>query len=174
LRRLGMMADTSNPAAFFSQVRGRPFGTNFIGDAAQDLYRQSSKSAALFTNNTFHATDKLDFTVGLRYTHDKKELVSSYSNPNGSAGCGMLLSNMGLRVGSALAGRIPAWGFLSPDQQAALVGAVAPSIAGYMCLPWANVLHNGRVTDQKMTEKEWSGTVKAAYRWNDAVMTYVS
>ena len=174
LQPLGITVDTSNPATFFSQVSGRPFGTNFIGDAAQDLYRQSSKSAALFTNNTFHATDKLDFTVGLRYTHDKKELVSSYSNPNGSAGCGMLLSNMGLRVGSALAGRIPAWGFLSPDQQAALVGAVAPSIAGYMCLPWANVLHNGRVTDQKMTEKEWSGTVKAAYRWNDAVMTYVS
>ncbi|MDN5780885.1 MAG: TonB-dependent receptor [Luteimonas sp.] len=174
LQPLGVTVDTANPGLFFSQVSGRPFGSNFIGDAAQDLYKQNAKSTALFTNNTFHATDKLDFTVGLRYTHDKKDLTSTYSNPNGSAGCGMLLSNLGLRVGSALAGRIPAWGFLSPDQQAALVGAVAPSIAGYMCLPWANVLHNGRVTDQTMTEKEWSGTLKAAYRWNDSLMTYAS
>jgi iron complex outermembrane recepter protein len=174
LSPLGITVDTSNPALFFSQVSGRPFGTSFIGDGGQDLYNQTSKSAALFTNNTFHATDKLDFTLGLRYTHDKKDLTSVYSNPNGSLGCGALLSNPGLRVGSALAGRIPAWAFLSPEQQAALVGAVTPSIAGYMCLPWANVLQDGRVTDQHMTEKEWSGTLKAAYRWNDSVMTYLS
>lgn len=174
LAPLGVTVDTSNPALFFSQVSGRPFGTGFVGDGGQDLYNQTSKSAALFTNNTFHATDKLDFTLGLRYTHDKKDLTSVYSNPNGSLGCGALLSNPGMRVGSALAGRIPAWGFLSPEQQAALVGAVTPSIAGYMCLPWANVLQNGRVTDQHMTEKEWSGTLKAAYRWNESLMTYVS
>ncbi len=174
LAPLGVTVNTSNPALFFSQVSGRPYGSNFIGDGAQDLYKQNAKSAAFFTNNTFHATDKLDFTIGLRYTHDKKELNSAYRNPNGSVGCGSLLSNPGLRVGSALAGRIPAWGLLSPAQQAALVGAVAPNIVGYMCLPWANALHNGRVTNQSMTEKEWSGTVKAAYRWNESVMTYLS
>ena len=174
LAPLGVAVDTSNPAIFFSQVSGRPFGSNFLGDGARDLYNQNSKSAALFTNNTFHATDKLDFTVGLRYTHDRKELTSVYDNPNGSIGCGALLSNPGAQVGSALAGRIPAWAFLSPAQQAALVGAVTPSIAGYMCLPWANALHDGRVTEQEMTEKEWSGTLKAAYRWNDKVMTYLS
>jgi outer membrane receptor protein involved in Fe transport len=174
LAPLGVTVDTSNPAIFFSQVSGHPFGSNFLGDGARDLYNQNSKSAALFTNNTFHATDKLDFTVGLRYTHDRKELTSVYGNPNGSIGCGALLSNPGAQIGSALAGRIPAWAFLSPAQQAALVGAVAPSIAGYMCLPWANALHDGRVTEQNMTEKEWSGTLKAAYRWNDKVMTYLS
>src|SRR5690606_2207827 len=59
LAPLGVAVDTSNPALLFSQVSGVPFGTNFIGDAGQDLYRQSSKSTALFTNNTFHATDRL-------------------------------------------------------------------------------------------------------------------
>ena len=36
------------------------------------------------------------------------------------------------------------------------------------------MLNNGRVTDQSSTAKEWSGTVKAAYRWNEQVMTYLS
>ncbi len=174
LAPLGVTVDTSNPATFFSQVSGRPFGTSFVGDGGQDLYEQNSKSAAVFSNNTFHATDRLDFTVGVRYTRDKKDLRSVYDNPNGSIGCGSTLSNPALRVGSALAARIPAWGLLTPEQQAALVGAVAPTIVGYMCLPWANVLQDGRATDQSMTEKEWSGTVKAAYRWNDHVMTYAS
>ena len=43
-----------------------------------------------------------------------------------------------------------------------------------MCLPWANALHNGRISEQDREEKEWSGTFKAAYRWNENVMTYAS
>ena len=170
----GLTVNQANPATFFSQVTGRPFGTNFIGDGAQDHYDQRAKSTAFFTNNTFHATDKLDLTFGLRYTHDKKDLTSTYRNPNGGIGCGATLANPGARIGGALAQRIPGFTSLPAATQAALIGAVAPNIVGYMCLPWANVLHNGRVTDQSSTEKEWSGTVKAAYRWNEQVMTYFS
>ncbi|MEL5858850.1 TonB-dependent receptor domain-containing protein, partial [Aeromonas veronii] len=47
-------------------------------------------------------------------------------------------------------------------------------MVGFMCLPWANALHNGRVTSQERDEKEWSGTLKAAYRWNEHVMGYAS
>ena len=36
-----------------------PFGTSFVGDAADDRYDQNSKSLAFFTNNTWHATDAL-------------------------------------------------------------------------------------------------------------------
>ena len=170
----GLTVNQANPATFFSQVTGRPFGTNFIGDGAQDYYDQRAKSTAFFTNNTFHATDKLDLTFGLRYTHDKKDLTSTYSNPNGGLGCASTLANPAARVGGALAQRIPGFANLPAATRAALIGAVAPNIVGYMCLPWANVLHNGRVTDQSSTEKEWSGTVKAAYRWNEQVMTYFS
>ena len=56
--------------------------------ARDDVYKQNAKSAALFTNNTWHATDALDLTLGLRYTREDKELDSVYSNPNGSPGCG--------------------------------------------------------------------------------------
>lgn len=174
LAPFGMSVNTANPATFFSQISGRPFGTGFVGTGAQDSYFQKARSLALFTNNTVHATDKLDLTVGLRYTNDKKDLTSIYTNPNGSASCAAAMANPGARVGGALAARIPGFGSLPPALQQQLIGAVAPNVLGYMCLPWTNVLHNGRVTKQSSTEKEWSGTLKAAYRWNDNVMTYLS
>ena len=171
---LGISVDLSNPALFFSEVSGQPFGTNFAGLAALDQHRQNAQSLAFFTNNTWHATDALDLTVGLRYTREEKELLSTYSNPNGSIGCGATLANPAARVGAALAGRIQGWAFLPPDVQAALIAAAAPQIAGYMCLPWANAMHDGRTSDQERTESEWSGTLKAAYRFNDNIMGYVS
>ncbi len=166
--------NTAAPAIFLSQVSGQAFGSNFAGLGALDKYKQNAKSLAIFTNNTWHATDALDVTLGLRYTREEKELRSRYSNPNGSIGCGATLANPAARVGGALAQRISIWNALPPATRAALVGALAPQIAGFMCLPWANALHSGRATDQEREEKEWSGTVKAAYRWNEHVMTYGS
>ena len=178
LAPLGLTVNMANPALFLSQVSGRPFGTNYTGLGSLDEHRQNAKSTAIFTNNTFHATDKLDLTVGLRYTHEKKDLHSVYNNPNGSLACGATLANPAARVGGALAQRINGFSSLPPALRAQLLGglvpAVAPSIAGFMCLPWANIAHDGRDVTQKRTEKEWSGTFKAAYRWSDDVMTYGS
>src|SRR5690606_24497324 len=133
---------------------------------------------AIFTNNTFHATDQLDITVGLRYTHEKKDLHSVYDNPSGSVGCGATLANPAARAGGAPAGRINGFSTLPPAMQgqilAGLVPAIAPTVAGYMCLPWANIAHDGRDVKQSRTEKEWSGTFKLAYNWSDDVMTYGS
>lgn len=151
---------------FLSQATGRPFGTVFAGLGALDNYQQSAKSTALFTNNTWHATDALDLTLGLRYTREKKTLISNYSNPNGGAGCGSMLANPA-QVVAALVAR---------GLTVAQASAAAPTVVGYGCLPWANPLHNApsRDTVQSREEKEWSGTLKAAYRWNDNVMTYGS
>lgn len=151
---------------FLSQATGRPFGTVFAGLGALDTYEQSAKSTALFTNNTWHATDALDLTLGLRYTREKKTLISNYSNPNGGAGCGSMLANPA-QVVAALVAR---------GLTVAQASAAAPTVVGYGCLPWANPLHNApsRDTVQSREEKEWSGTVKAAYRWNENVMTYGS
>lgn len=153
-------------ARFLSEATGRPFGTVFAGFGADDKYQQNAKSAAIFTNNTWHATDALDLTLGLRYTREEKELDSRYSNPNGSPGCSAMLGPGGqARVAQAL---------LARGVPAAALPAVIPQVIGFGCLPWANPLHNGRVTHQEREEKEWSGTLKAAYRWNDHVMGYVS
>lgn len=151
---------------FLSQATGRPFGTVFAGLGALDTYKQTAKSTALFTNNTWHATDALDITLGLRYTREKKTLISNYSNPNGGAGCAAMLANPA-QVVAALVAR---------GLTVAQASAAAPTVVGYGCLPWANPLHNAATRDtvQDREEKEWSGTVKAAYRWNDNIMTYAS
>jgi outer membrane receptor protein involved in Fe transport len=153
-------------ARFLSEASGRPFGTVFAGFGADDKYNQNAKSVAFFTNNTWHATDALDLTLGLRYTKEDKELESRYRNPNGSPGCAAMLGPGGQQriAGALLARGVPA----------TALPAVIPQIIGFSCLPWANPLHNGRATDQERSEKEWSGTLKAAYRWNEHVMTYAS
>ena len=171
------------PAAFLSQVAGTPYGTGFAGLGALDRYHQNAKSLALFTNNTWHATDALDVVVGLRYTRENKELTSNYSNPNGSLACSGALADQNplnparnARLRAALASRSSAFAALPAPVQDAIMASAGPQITGYMCLPWANALHSApsRDTFQESEENEWSGTVKAAYRWNDAVMTYAS
>jgi len=171
------------PAAFLSQVGGTPYGTGFTGLGALDRYRQSARSMALFTNNTWHASDALDVVVGLRYTRENKELTSNYSNPNGSLACSGALTDQNplnparyARLRAALASRSTAFAALAGPVQDAIMASAGPQITGYMCLPWANALHNtpSRDTYQESEENEWSGTLKAAYRWNDSVMTYAS
>lgn len=169
------------PAAFLSQVAGRPYGANFSGLGALDRYQQNSISVAVFTNNTWHATDAFDLTLGLRYTREKKELDSAYSNPNGSLGCTGSLTDQNpanparfANLRAALASRSSVFASLPAAAQNAIMASAGPTIAGNMCLPWANTFHNGRSTFQELEEKEWSGTLKAAYRWNDNVMTYAS
>ncbi len=160
------LAASPTAPLFLSQATGRPFGTSFAGLGALDKYQQNSKSLAFFTNNTFHATDALDLTLGLRYTREKKTLDSVYSNPNASLGCSSVLTPAGQQrvAGALLARGVPA----------SALPTVVPQVVGRICLPWSNALHNGRVTDQSREEKEWSGTVKAAYRFNEHWMSYVS
>ncbi|HZY32626.1 MAG TPA: TonB-dependent receptor [Rhodanobacter sp.] len=158
------LVNTAGAATFLSQASGRPYGTSFVGAASRDHWNQDAKSTAAFGNATFHATDKLALTLGLRYTHENKSVDSYYTNPNGGLGCAAGLGNPA-RVGGALAAR----GVPAP-----YIAAIVPTVIGYMCLPWANPMFNGRTTTQDFTANEWSGTLKAAYRWSDGVMTYAS
>lgn len=172
------LAASPTAPQFLSETTGRDYGTTFSpGLGALDRYEQNAKSLAFFTNNTWHATDALDVTLGLRYTREEKSLSSVYSNPNGSAACASYFGPTGApsaaaigRIATALTTRGIPFASLPAAQQATLIS----NIIGFSCLPWANVLHNGRATQQEMDEKEWSGTIKAAYRWNDNWMTYAS
>jgi outer membrane receptor protein involved in Fe transport len=158
------LAASPTAPLFFSQASGRPFGTVFAGLSAADRYEQNAKSTALFTNNTWHVNDALDLTLGLRYTIEDKDLTSVYRNPNGGLGCGAMLANPA-QVVAALVAR---------GLTVAQASAAAPTVVGFGCLPWTNVQHNGRFTKQEREEKEWSGTFKAAYRFNENVMAYFS
>ena len=182
-----MSFNPANPAAFLSQFSGQAFGSTFAGFGALDKYKQNSKNLALFTNNTWHATEAFDVTLGLRYTREKKSMDAVYDNPNGGLACATSLANPGAGVARLLASRITGLNQLPPANQAALIQQLAAGLAssaagqallsgvlGRMCLPWTNALHDGRVTSQSRSENEWSGTLKFAYRWNDDAMTYFS
>jgi outer membrane receptor protein involved in Fe transport len=165
LSRINPLLATSPTAPLFlSQASGRPFGTVFAGHAAADRYEQDAESLGLFANSTWHATEALDLTMGLRYTSESKSLDSDYSNPNGGLGCASMLANPA-QVVAALVAR---------GLTVAQASAAAPQVIGFGCLPWTNVQHDGRSTRQERDESEWSGTLKAAYRFNDSVMAYAS
>ena len=158
-----------------------PYSVLFGNLGALDRYKQNAKSAALFTNNSFHVTDDFDIVLGLRYTKEDKELDSQYSNPSGGVACGALLQMMqtpagqtllGTRIGTALTARGVPFGMLP----AATRQTIISNVVGYTCLPWVNPLHNAasRDTHQERSEKEWSGTLKFAWRMNDHAMVYLS
>ena len=108
-------------------------------------------------------TDALAVTGGLRYTREEKKTDFHYTNPNGGLACAAAISTNG--VANALAARgVPA----------SVVPLLVPTVIGNMCLPWENPLYNGVNSSDKFSEGNWSGTFKAAYRWNESVMTYLS
>jgi len=151
----------ANPAGianFVALLLNRAPNTSFVGgQGLHDTYNQRATTMAGFTNNSWHVTDAFDITVGLRYSIDKKTLDTYQTTSDGGVACGTALSPAG------------------QARIAGIVGAAnAPTVIGNLCLPWANPLFNGRGTEQKRTDKEWSGTLKASYRFSPEVFTYAS
>jgi outer membrane receptor protein involved in Fe transport len=151
-------ANPAGVANFIALLTNRAPNTTFTpGQGLYDKYNQRAKTVALFTNNTFQFTDAFSITAGLRYSVDKKDLDTYQTTSDGGVGCGVALSPAG------------------QARIAGIVGAAAtPTVVGNLCLPWANPLFNGRGTNQSRTDKEWSGTVKAAYRFSPEVFSYAS
>jgi iron complex outermembrane receptor protein len=139
-----------------SQLTGNAPGATFFGTAYDDIYQQTARSFALFTNETWNITQGLDLTVGLRGTEEKKTATASYNNLGAAPGCAALLKSPGL--------------FAPP-----LAGTNAQSfLLGYGCYTGLNPEFNGQGFDQSNTENNLSGTVKLSYRFNEEVMTYIS
>jgi outer membrane receptor protein involved in Fe transport len=151
-------ANPAGVANFIALLTNRAPNTTFTpGQGLYDKYNQRAKTVALFTNNTFQFTDAFSITAGLRYSIDKKDLDTYQTTSDGGVGCATALSPAG------------------QARIAGIVGAAAtPTVIGNLCLPWANPLFNGRGTNQSRTDKEWSGTIKAAYRFSPEVFSYAS
>jgi hypothetical protein len=134
-------------------LTGRPAQTAYpTGAGYQDRFEQRSDSFAVFTNETFHFTDRLHGTIGLRYTNEQKDLDSSYTNSDNGAGC------------AASRARYP------------IVAAVLPAAAvtgwyNFGCATFADPIYNGVSTSQSIDEGETSGTAKLAFDFNDDLMT---
>lgn len=153
---LGLLLSHGAYPNFISMLTGLPYGTSYTaGSGIFDTYRQKSDSLAVFTNNTVKVTDRFNVTLGLRYTDESKDLTTNYRNLAGNNGC------------AAAFGR--------QAQIAGIVGAAnVRTILGYSCLTWENPAFNGLNTSQSMSDKQWTGTIKAAYNVTDNVMTYLS
>ena len=140
-----------NAPAGFGLVEGTIYQPGF---ATFDKHEQDSDSIAIFTNNTFVLTDAFEVTAGLRLTSDTKDLTSTYQTFGGS--CDQAIALQGPIIG-------------------ALGAATAGAIIGNLCLPWQNqAFDRAGPIEQSLDEEEWTGTLKAQYRWNPQVMTYVS
>ena len=137
-------------------LTGRPAQTAYpTGAGYQDRFEQRSDSFALFTNDTFHFTERLHGTIGLRYTQEKKDLDSFYTNSDNGAGC------------AASRARYP------------IVAAVLPATAvpgwyNFGCATFADPIYNNVSTSQSIDESETSGTAKLAFDFSDQLMSYIS
>ncbi|HEX4674632.1 MAG TPA: TonB-dependent receptor [Steroidobacteraceae bacterium] len=139
------------------ELTGKLPGATFVPGVAgyADAFRQTSKSFAFFSNETYSFTPALDLTAGFRYTHEKKVATLNYNDTDGGAGCGSLLTSPG----------VGALNPASPEYQFLL---------GYGCSVVFNPFFNRLSEVQSLTENNVSGTVKLSYRFNDELMTYLS
>ena len=135
-----------------SQFTGLPVGASYPLDGGlADTFNQKSDSFALFTNNSYAFTDALEGTVGLRYTTEDKDLDSQFLNiGGGAAGCA------------------------ASRARRAFLTALPASYFSLGCGTYADPAFNNVATQQNISESEWSGTAKLAYRFTADVMSYVS
>jgi iron complex outermembrane recepter protein len=143
-----------------STLTGLPPGSAYPLDAGLfDRYKQKSNSYAIFTNDSYAFTDKLEGTIGLRYTKEDKKLDSVYSNiGGGSAGCAASRARRPLVFGAF----------------AAAPAGTAQNWYNLGCGTYADPAFNSALTHQSNNDDQVSGTAKLAFRFTDDVMSYVS
>jgi iron complex outermembrane recepter protein len=122
----------------------------------QDEYRQNAKNWALFTHNIVHITDKLDLTLGVRYTNDKKDFGATFGNNNTAC--------------------TTVQGLVTDDLTStnATARALAGALIGLSCQGNSTAELNGVSIASKRSEDQWTGTAILSYRPTDDVMVYGS
>jgi outer membrane receptor protein involved in Fe transport len=121
-----------------------------------DNYFQEDSNYALFTHNIIHITDRLDLTLGLRYTNDKKDFSATFGNDN--TACpqlqGLLLDDLA-----------------SPN---ATARALAGALIGLGCQGNSTSELNGVSISDDRSEDEFTGTAILSYKPTDDLLVYAS
>jgi len=128
-------------------------GLNDLG-TVNDRYFQDGNNWALFTHNIVHLTDKIDLTLGLRYTHDKKDFDATFTNDN--TVCTTVQGLVGSFTGIAS------------------LAAVSQGLIGLSCQGNSTAELNGVSINDSRSEDEWTGTAILSYRPTDDLMVYAS
>jgi len=93
---LAALRNTANPGCLSAVGRGAltgAVGPQIVGGidrlsrlndlgSLRDVYDQTSENWAFFTHNIYKLTDRLNVTLGLRYTHESKRLAAAFNNNN--------------------------------------------------------------------------------------------
>ncbi|MFN3524162.1 MAG: TonB-dependent receptor [Phenylobacterium sp.] len=144
---LSRLLTSGASSTYLAGLSGLSAGDAFAtGQGQKDLYEQEEQSFAVFTNESWRITPKLELTAGLRYTWNTKGLDAHYDNTDGGAGCAAIAANA--------------------SAPAAVVSAA--------CQTFQNPYFTDLTTHQTNSEQALTGTLKAAYRFNPQVMAYVS
>ena len=119
-----------------------------------DRYFQNGTNWAVFTHNIVHITDRLDLTLGLRYTNDKKKFNATFGNDN--TGCTTVQGLVGGFTGVAA------------------LAAVSQGLIGLACQGNSTAELNGVSINDKRSEDEWTGTAILSYKPTDDLLLYGS
>lgn len=121
-------------------------------------FEQVSDNFAVFTHNIVHLTDRLDLTLGLRYTNETKTLDADFRNTN--TVCQTLQSQLLPYLTGAAATTVPA----------TLLGAV-PSLG---CQGNSSAGLNAITLEDRRRESKFTGTAVLSYKPVDDVLVYAS
>lgn len=147
-----------NPAAF-------PTAQYVAFQGTDDKHNQETDSFAIFTNESFKLGDVLEATMGLRYTHEEKEMASSYDNQTANLACLNLRNNI-----AAVAGAIA----LLPANPGESNAARTARFVGTVCSTGGDPIYDGVNNFQTSSENELTGTGKLSARLDDDLMVYAS
>ncbi|MXP27748.1 TonB-dependent receptor [Porphyrobacter algicida] len=121
--------------------------------STRDLYNQTSDNFAIFTHNIIHLTDKLDLTLGLRYTNETKKLNATFGNDNVYCPANrQLLSSL---LTTPLAG-------------------LAGGLIGLSCQGNSTAELNGKSISDERKEDELTGTAILSYKPSRESLLYAS
>ncbi len=122
--------------------------------ATVDNYFQQGRNWAVFTHNIVHITDRLDLTLGLRYTKDIKEMNARFGNDN--TACVTV---------QGLVGSLTTTPGLAPTAQ----GLIGLACQGNSTSELNNVTINDRRSEDQLT-----GTGILSYKATDDLLIYAS
>lgn len=120
----------------------------------RDVYRQNSRNWALFTHNIFHVTNRLDLTMGLRYTNERKRFNAGFGNDNTAC-----VANQAS---------------LLPLRSVASLTAVVDAIVGLSCQGNSTSELNGVSIRDTRKEDQFTGTAILSYKPTDDLLLYGS
>ena len=124
--------------------------------STQDIYNQNSRNFAVFTHNIVHITDKLNLTLGLRYTTERKKFDALFGNDN--TVCTALQSSLVDDLSS-------------PN---ATARALAAGLIGLGCQGNSTAELNGVTINDSRKEHRFTGTAILSYKATDDLLLYGS